>query len=270
MSKLTCLLAYILLFHFTIYGQIPVAQKNISPKLVLPSTLTGKVLLADSLKARKLTEGQILKTFLPEYRTEYQNELIDDLLVMYNCGSHSLSLLQAIKTEYPTINVDIVTKIIYSAFAKKNNKYVLWPWHLLDTINQVYTNNRSFQYLMKSSGKYIGEIFYYHKDGYYINRGNPDSTKIHRYRRVVYLSEFAKAGFEPRLILEATYAYYGSQINFDWWIQAFCAGMKLAAIPASNIATVLKSKGMTKEKIASELKKAGFTDAEVLEGLKAI
>ncbi len=240
------------------------------PKLVIPATFAGKLKLADSLQKLKTPTGVMLKTFLPQYSPQFQDQLIEALLALdmaltsenaadlnHYFFNRINDLILAVKTEYPSITRPVLYKIFYTlCYSRKPELFTWgWPWYIEEALNMSYGQNRSDltapKYL-KEAGVPIGTVFSYfaYKTSLVtdpmVSKYLTD-TPVDRFSIKTTVYSFLSAGYSPAEI-------YTSMRNggyrSDIWIMGFCYANSLYATPIETVARILKNDRITGNELA--------------------
>jgi hypothetical protein len=229
-----------------------------TPKLTIPATFAGKLNLVDSLQKTKASAGVILKVFLPQYTPQFQDQLIENLRVIYATkkanGSYNYNfqdLILAVKTEYPNITRANMYRIFFALYNRINlsQQFDLWPWLTEWILNESYGD--SFQ--EHTGPKYLKEanvspavIFSYYAPQanvltesiclYTYSNKNPGALIDVQVRNTIY--KFLKGGFTPQQLYDLIKnAGYRNKM----WIQNFCGANALFGTPVEIVARILKS-----------------------------
>ena len=266
------ILAAAFLMAQTVQAQInPVISPAVTaPKLVIPASFEAKVKLADSLQKAKAPAGAILKTFLPQYTPQFQDQLIETLKVLYSTkkgnGEYTYSLVDialATKSEYPEITRANMYKIFFTFYNRINlsQQFDLWPWVVEWVLNEIYGNT----YSDHTGPKYLKEanvsptvIFSYYAPNtnvltesvclYTYDNKNPGSLVEVQIRTTIY--KFLKGGFTPQQIYDLIKnAGYRNKM----WIQNFCGANSLFGTPVETVARILKNDYFTNDELSKIL-----------------
>lgn len=245
------------------------------PKLVIPATFAGKLKLADSLQKLKTPTGVMLKTFLPQYTPQFQDQLIEALLALDMALTSENAadlnhyffirindLILAVKTEYPSITRPVLYKIFYTfCYSRKPELFTwAWPWFLEESLNMSYGQNRSDltgpKYL-KEAGVPIGTVFSYYAYktslvtdpmvSEKITGSSAGTSTIDRYSIKTTIYSFLSAGYSPAEIYTSL---RNGGYRSDIWIMGFCYANSLYATPIETVARILKNDRITGNELA--------------------
>lgn len=262
---------FCLLVH-SVNAQItPVVSPAASvPKLVIPVTFEAKVKLVDSLQKAKAPAGAILKSFLPQYTPQFQDQLIETLRVMYDTkkenGQYAYEfgdLIPAVKTEYPEITRPTMYKIFFAFYNRISisKHFDLWPWLVEWSLNESY-GKEVFEHTgpkyLKDAGVSPSVIFSYYAPWtnlltesmclYTFSTRNPGGLVELQIRSTIY--KFLKGGFTPQQIYDLIKnAGYRNKL----WIQNFCGANSLFGTPVETVAKILKNDYVTNDELAKIL-----------------
>ena len=272
MQKIIKFLVVALLLVQSLTAQVtPVVSPAANvPKLVIPATFAGKLKLADSLQKLKTPTGVMLKTFLPQYSPQFQDQLIEVLRVMFvtkkgnTQTNYELSdLISAVKTEYPEITKPNMYKLFFTFYTRINIsfEFQLWPWIIEWNLNKSYSND-----IYEHTGpKYLKEanvspavIFSYYAPHtnvltesvclYTYDNKNPGSLVEVQIRTTIY--KFLKGGFTPQQLYDLIKnAGYRNKM----WIQNFCGANSLFGTPVETVARILKNDYFTNDELSKIL-----------------
>lgn len=262
-----------LLLCTVIFSQAVIGQVNTNvnvPKLSIPASFEAKVKLADSLQKAKAPAGAILKTFLPQYTPQFQDQLIETLKVLYSTkkenGLYTYSianLVQATKSEYPGITRANMYKIFFAFYNRINlsQQFDLWPWLVEWILNEAYGNT----YSDHTGPKYLKEanvspvvIFSYYAPLtnvltesiclYTYSNKDPGGLVDVQIRNTIY--KFLQGGFTPAQLYDLIKS---SGYRNKLWIQNFCGANSLFGTPVETVARILKNDYFTNDELSKIL-----------------
>jgi hypothetical protein len=242
------------------------------PKLNMPTGLPAKIKQVDSLRKAHFSAGQILKTYIPKYGPQFQQELVVNLIAMYQGGFKTAELADAIKTQYPEIRFPVVFRIFYKALRELriDSRNYVWVFFTGDTLKTSYGflyergNGDYPQFYIKTlqdGGESITDIFYFIDK--YITYGSP----AHWYNIEHNVKALLEAGFKEGEVLKNLLII---REKAAWIFTGFCKGAKLAGVISSKTAVALKAESLTNAEISKYLKDGGYTAAEILTALQEL
>jgi hypothetical protein len=269
MKKRTVSLLLAVVLSLTVQSQVTAPVLN-APRLTIPATFSGKLKLADSLQKLKTPAGVMLKAFLPQYTPQFQDQLIEALLVVDNAITiedpadpgywfffRVNDLIQAVKTEYPTITRPVMYKVFYTlCYSRKPELFSwTWPWFLEESLNTSYGQNKSDltapKYL-KQAGVPITTVFSYYAykttiitDPWISNKETMTADRD-RYSIKTTVYNLLTGGYTPAEIYTSMRnGGYRSEI----WVSGYCYANSLFATPVETVARILKADRITGDEL---------------------
>jgi hypothetical protein len=247
------------------------------PKLVIPATFTGKVKLADSMQVIKTPIGVMLKTFLPQYSPQFQEQLIEALIVIdqalrsnnmnesnYWFENRAPELIRTVRTQYPEITRPMIYKIFYT-FCYSRNPAVfswVWPWLIEEKLNESYGQQKSDP----TGPKYLKEAkvpvetvfsYYAYKTALMTDPSDPSansrttsSEDYDKYSVKTTVYKFLRGGFSPTEIYTCM---RNGGYRSKFWIVGFCLANSMIETPVESVARILKNDRITGDQLTDIL-----------------
>lgn len=237
------------------------------PKLVIPATFTGKLKLADSLQKLKTPAGVMLKTFLPQYSPQFQDQLSESLVIIakaqwsadYRVGYKETirQFFNVVRTEYPQITRPSMYRIFYKMSYSIFDLRMDWAWQLDEELSTLYGDQR--HYLILTGPKYLkeakmdlSETFSYYSGPanvyFYVHiLATPlNEDTLRKYSPQTVISSMLRAGHTPEL----TYDYLKkSGCRVGAWLTGFCKANVEVSTPVETVARILKKDYFTNEEL---------------------
>jgi hypothetical protein len=266
MKKRTISLLIAVVLTFTVQSQVTAPVLN-APKLTIPATFTGKLKLADSLQKLKTPVGVMLKTFMPQYSPQFQDQLAEALMLIaktqwsinHNLGFNETvgQLINTVRTEYPQITRANIYKIFYKMCYTMFELRADWAWGLDELLSVSYGEKKS--YLILTGPKYLkeakmeaSEVFSYYSgtaDVYFFVHilavPLPEDT-LRKYSPQTLISGMLRAGYTPEVIYEHMRK---SGFRVGTWILGFCKANAELVNPVETVARILKKDYYTNEEL---------------------
>ncbi len=268
----TLLLFLILLLTNKIDAQVTTANPAVisKPILKIPTNFSAKAKLVDSLKNVNFSAAQILTAFLPKYESpEFQDKLVENLLLMYKASFTSRELADAVRIQYPRMPIGMCAKAFYAAYNQMPGKDRLWANDLMGPIrfsyNEHVVNSNDGIIFLKQGNDSCFKVFNYFKFEI-TSIGLTEPMKIHS--TGAYFRRFISAGYSVSEIYDQILEWNGYHTDSKWR-DAFCSGLKYARVSATVIAQKLKAEGFSNPDIIKNLEFAGYTAADILAALQA-
>lgn len=252
----------------------PVYSQLTFPKLTIPVSFSGKIKLADSLQKAKAPDAAILKTFLPQYSPQFQDNLIEALLVLdetftsENANDPNIwfqkrlpELIRMVRTQYPEITRPMIYKIFYTfCYSRKPELFSwLWPWDIEEILNIAYGQPKS----EPTGPKYLKEAkvpvetvfsYYAYKTTIitdpWISSSTTTTTSTDQYSVKSTVYKLLRGGYSPAEIYNSM-RMGGYRTWF--WIIGFCYANSLIDTPVETIARILKNDRITNDELSSIL-----------------
>lgn len=267
MKKRTVSLLIAVVLAFAVQSQVTAPVLN-APRLTIPATFAGKLKLADSLQKLKTPAGVILKTFLPQYTPQFQDQLSEALMLIAktewsNNHSHGFNetvgqLINTVRTEYPQITRANIYKIFYKMSYSFLELTSNWAWMLDELLSAAYGEKKNN--LLLTGPKYLkeakldaSEVFSY----YYVTADlfvlsqvfdcysfNQDTLR--KYSPQTIVGGMLHAGYTTEVIYEHMRK---SGLRSGNWLMGYCKGNADALIPVETVARILKKDYFTNEEI---------------------
>ncbi|HRG23443.1 MAG TPA: hypothetical protein PLL23_03590 [Chitinophagaceae bacterium] len=270
---------FVLLFSFSIFFQYSHAQVTTvkspalnQPILKMPAGLPAKIKQVDSLKKAHFSAGQILKTYIPKYGPQFQQEMTENLIVMYHSGFKTGELADGVKTQYPEIRFPVVFRIFYTALKEIRTfgNSTTWIFTTSDTLKISYGLPVERGYVdyphfyiktLKDGGASVSDIFYF-IDKYMVTGSPANWQNIENNVKALLQSGFKEGEILRNLLIIRERA--------AWIFTGFCKGAKSAGVDAVTTSRVLNIENLTKDEISNYLKNGGYTAGEILAALQAL
>jgi hypothetical protein len=264
------LAAIVFLLVHTVNAQVnPVVSPAANvPKLVIPATFAGKLKIADSLQKLKTPAGVMLKTFMPQYSPQFQDQLSEALLLIAKTqwsNNHSQGfnetvgqLINTVRTEYPQITRANIYKIFYKMSYSLIELRGNWAWLLDDLLSVSYGEKKN--YLILTGPKYlkeakldISEVFSYYSgtaDFYFflkvVGTYPVNQDTLRKYSPQTIVGGMLQAGYTPEVIYEHMRK---SGLRIGDWLMGFCKANAEALTPVETVARILKKDYYTNEEL---------------------
>jgi hypothetical protein len=244
------------------------------PKLVIPATFTGKLKLADSLQKLKTPAGVMLKAFLPQYSPQFQELLIEALIVIdqalksddmkepnYWFENRASDLIRTVRTQYPEITRPMIYKIFYTFCYSRNPDFFswAWPWLIEEKLNESYGQQKSDptgpRYL-KEAKVPVETIFSYYAYKTALmsdpsaNSQTTTSEYFDQYSVKTTVYKFLRGGFSPAEIYNCM---RNGGYRSKFWIIGFCFANSLVETPVESVARILKNDRITGDQLTGIL-----------------
>lgn len=239
-------------------------------KLTIPVNYIAKAKMVDSLKKVNFTAAQILTAFLPNYESpQFQDKLVESLLLMYNASFTSRQLADAVRIQYPRMPIAMCAKAFYAAYYQVPGKDRLWANDLMGPIRQSYNENivnvnDGIVFLKQGNDSCYKVYQYFKTEITSIGLGRP----IDIHSTGTYFRRFIAAGYSASEIYDQILKW--NEYHTDSrWRDAFCWGLKYARVSAIVITGKLRAERISDQNITNHLEFAGFTAAEILAALQA-
>ncbi|MBI5373499.1 MAG: hypothetical protein HZA79_15855 [Sphingobacteriales bacterium] len=234
------------------------------PKLTIPASFAGKIKLVDSLQKAKAPDGAILKAFLPQYAAQFQQQLIENLLLLDQASMDNGNvwfsrrvpeLITTVRREYPEITRPVIYKIFYAfCYSKKPSFFDLfWPWDMEKALNISYGqnagDNTAPKYLKEANlGMDVVFSYYAYKTTLFtdpwVTSGmpnySPEEFQGLTVKSTVY--KFLSGGFSPAEIYDAMRR---GGYRSDYWLIGYCFANSLYGTPVETVARILKKDYIT-------------------------
>ena len=237
------------------------------PKLVIPATFAGKLKLADSLQKIKTPAGVMLKTFLPQYAPQFQDQLSESLVIIAKAqwsADYKVSYKQTIRelfnivrAEYPQITRPVMYRIFYKMSYSIFDLRMDWAWQLDEELSTLYGDQK--HYLILTGPKYLkeakmdlSETFSYYSgpaDAYFfvhILTTPLNEDTLRKYSPQTIISSMLRAGHSPELI----YDYMKkSGYRVGIWLGGYCKANVEVSTPVETVARILKKDYFTNDEL---------------------
>lgn len=257
MKKRTLSLVIAVTLTFTVQSQVTAPALN-APKLTIPATFAGKLKLADSLQKLKTPAGVMLKNFMPQYTPQFQDQLIEDLIIVakvqwelnneYGYRYIIKDLVNTVRTEYPQITRASIYKIFYTMCYKMFFLVPTWGWDLDEVLAVAYGERKHYLSLtgpkfLKEANVDISTVFYSYS-GYanvYQQLAAPEfklpADTIRKYSAQTLISNMLRAGYTPDVIYDHIKK---SGLRDKYWVEGFCKANVEVGNPVETVARILK------------------------------
>ncbi len=274
------LLTLLLFLTQTVTAQVTPVGSPVAgtPKLNIPATIAGKTKLVDSLKKANLPAGQIIKTLIPKYISQFQKDMIQGLTVLYKAGYSTVELGTIVKEQYPELKLPLVMKLFYAAYKEYiSAKPGHWPLGLGAELYEIYNGRRNqptwtehdgwWQLVitrLEEGGDSLSTIFSYIKIyDLYLKNSLPESTIS---EVEYYAFGFSTTRFPDSEVLKKIIELKGQREDI---LVNYIRGVRDLSLPRIFIA--LKSINLTKEQIRKlTLMAGGFFANDVDAALQSL
>ncbi|HRG23444.1 MAG TPA: hypothetical protein PLL23_03595 [Chitinophagaceae bacterium] len=269
MKKTSLIFLSLIVLSSSIEAQVtPVVSPAANiPKLVIPATFAGKLKLADSLQKLKTPTGVMLKTFLPQYSPQFQDQLSENLVIIAKTqwsADYKVSyketirqLFTVVRAEYPQITRPNMYRIFYKMSYSIFDLRLDWAWQLDEELSTLYGDQRHYLILtgpkyLKESKMDLSETFSYYlgpADVYFfvhILAVPLSDDTLRKYSPQTIVSSMLRAGHTPELI----YDYMkknGCRVGI--WLIGFCKANAEVSTPVETVARILKKDYFTNEEL---------------------
>lgn len=285
MRQISLLFMCICFAKATAFSQVTLPNTQIAniPKITIPTNLSGKIKVVDSLKKANINAGAILKAFIPQYTPQFQDQLVEQLIILRYAGFTSKETIPVVMAEYPNITKPILYKIYYAYGHRINfsmNLAPWWPWDLEKQLNEAFGVNKSeptTAKMLKESKLNFETVFAYYAR--LINEFTvPNCWKGLPGMSIEYIPEnwqikynlytFLQAGYTPNEIYDAMKK---NGYRSDIWLVGFCNANELVGTPVETLARILKADYIYGEELSRILKLTyGYNKpADILKALQA-
>ena len=275
MRNIITLLVVTSLMTFSVQAQVtPVISPAASaPKLLIPASFSGKLKLADSLQKLKIPAGVMLKTFLPQYSPQFQDKLIDALLVLdqtlmtdqmkdpnFWFDNRAVELVQTVRTQYPEISRPMLYKIFYTFCYSRKPDFLAWtwPWQIEEVLNQSYGQQKSDptgpKYLKEAKVPVETVFSYYAYKATLITdpwvSTETTTAKRDQYSVKTTVYKLLRGGYTPAEIYSCM---RNGGYRSSFWINGFCFANSLIETPVETVARILKNDRISDDELVAIL-----------------